>query len=84
MAGEAERARDRVLETIKRLNHIGKLKAEKTGYQYIPFTVDDITGDVRLIVDYPAGRNFPRLEQVCDSCADVMESYQTAFPGIRF
>ncbi|NUT91010.1 MAG: hypothetical protein HOY78_03170, partial [Saccharothrix sp.] len=49
-----------------------------------PFSIDDIQGDVRFVVDLPSGRNDPPSTQVCDSCTDVMLSYREAFPGIRF
>ncbi|MFI9509687.1 hypothetical protein [Nocardia sp. NPDC052566] len=82
--GEIARTKDRVLEAINELNKIGLRDANRAGTEYVPVTVGDITGDVRLVIDFPHGRNFPAYRQICESCSDVIEAYQKAFPGIRF
>ncbi|WP_170225988.1 hypothetical protein [Pseudonocardia cypriaca] len=81
--GEAERARDRVEKTIEILNRNARRNAERNGVDYTPFTVDDIKGDVRLVVDLPSGRPDPPGTQICDSCTSVMLSYEEAFPGAK-
>ncbi|WP_170308954.1 hypothetical protein [Pseudonocardia hierapolitana] len=80
--GEAARARDRVEKTIEILNRNARRNAERNGTDYTPFTVNDIKGDVRLVVDLPSGRTHPLDAQVCDSCTDVLYSYRSAFPGV--
>ncbi|MFE9579255.1 hypothetical protein ACFYO1_22915 [Nocardia sp. NPDC006044] len=81
--GQIQRAKDRVEESIRYLNEIGSRNAAKSGGEYTPFSIDEITGDVRLVMDIPPGRSFPAFEQICDSCKDVVSTYRAIFPGIR-
>ncbi|QLY30760.1 hypothetical protein H0264_37675 [Nocardia huaxiensis] len=83
LEGEAMRARHRIVEAVRLLNEAAASAASNAGRQHVPFTVHDISGDVRMVVDLPAGRDYPPAEQICGSCQDVIVAYQEAFPGIR-
>ncbi|KOX22744.1 hypothetical protein ADK67_22705, partial [Saccharothrix sp. NRRL B-16348] len=83
LEGEVERVRDRVEKTIEHLNKIAERNAARDGTDYTPFTVEDIKGDLRLVVDLPSGRNDPLETQICQSCQDVITQYEAVFPGVR-
>ncbi|WP_280268034.1 ADP-ribosyltransferase [Nocardia wallacei] len=84
LRGEVMRTADRVTQTIEQLNKTAQRNAERNGTDYTPISVEDIRGDVRMVVDLPSGSNIPPRDQICDSCSDVMMAYRRAFPGIRF
>ncbi|MBF6082021.1 hypothetical protein IU485_11690 [Nocardia cyriacigeorgica] len=81
--GEIMRTVDRIQRTVDEINKIGKRNADRAGTGYSAFALDEISGRIRMVVDLPVGRNDPPETQVCESCQDVMEAFEIAFPGIQ-
>ncbi|MBF6512853.1 hypothetical protein IU421_00960 [Nocardia cyriacigeorgica] len=81
--GEIMRTVDRIQRTVDEINKIGKRNADRAGTGYSPFALDEISGRIRMVVDLPVGRDDPPETQVCESCQDVMEAFEIAFPGIQ-
>ncbi|MBF6343377.1 hypothetical protein IU421_17525 [Nocardia cyriacigeorgica] len=77
-----DRARERVRRAIDEINPRG---VEQRGNSYRPFSTEDISGDLRMVIDLPSARdnNIPARFQVCDSCTGVLDVYQKIFPNVR-
>ncbi len=77
-----DRARERVRRAIDEINRRG---VEQRGNSYRPFSTEDISGDLRMVIDLPSARdnNIPARFQVCDSCTGVLDVYQKIFPNVR-
>lgn len=79
--GDIEFTRDRMDRAIELANE----RAAKRNPEHIPFSRDDISGDIRMVIDLPDSRNnsVPLERQVCDSCTDVLVTALEIFPNIR-
>ncbi|GAA3892794.1 hypothetical protein GCM10022243_67200 [Saccharothrix violaceirubra] len=85
LRGQLQRTQDRLDLAISELNKRASKKAEGKGGSYSPFVAEDISGDLRMIVDLPSAKldGVPPEFQVCLSCQKVMIAYESAFPGVR-
>jgi hypothetical protein len=70
---------------IEKINNEAAAAAARDGRTYQPFTREDFSGDLRLVVDLPSARadGTPARYQVCSSCSDVILAYERAFPNMR-
>ncbi|WP_409462610.1 hypothetical protein [Amycolatopsis sp. GA6-003] len=85
LRGDTARARDRMDGALEEINRRGAERAQQNGQPYTPVTREDISGDLRMVVDLPSTKRdmIPNEYQICDSCTDVILQYKQLFPNVR-
>ena len=85
LRGDTARARDRMDGALEEINRRGAERAHQNGQTYTPVTREDISGDLRMVVDLPSAKRdmIPNEYQICDSCTDVILQYKQLFPNVR-
>ncbi|WP_037367807.1 hypothetical protein [Amycolatopsis orientalis] len=85
LRGDTARARDRMDGALEEINRRGAERAQQNGQTYTPVTREDISGDLRMVVDLPSTKRdmIPNEYQICDSCTDVILQYKQLFPNVR-
>ncbi len=85
LRGDTARARDRMDGALEEINRRGAERAHQNGQTYTPVTREDMSGDLRMVVDLPSTKRdmIPNEYQICDSCTDVILQYKQLFPNVR-
>lgn len=83
--GEGARER-RAIERVERaIEELNRRAAEQHGADFTPLQREDLSGDLRMVIDLPSARqvDMPAKYQVCDSCTSTLDVYQRIFPNVR-